>query len=327
MPILTIITPVYNAEKYLCRCIDSILNQTLADFELILVNDGSPDGSADICEEYAKKDSRVKVLHQENQGQAAARNHALDIATGTYIGFVDSDDYIHPRMYEILVKNAVDTGAEISIGGYRSVSLESANTEDFVEIVTSTASGDDFLRHCLLDAVDKKCWVLWDKIFRRECFDGIRMPEGRIHEDNAVVYKLLYEANKVVDCDVPLYYYYQNPESTMNRRFGIKNLDWLKVLREMVDYFTEKKDEVLLDKMNRSYLFALADLLRSVKEKLNNKKAEKALKKELKRQYNIEKEKYPITIKTHPDVWNQLFPVRAQLYWQWCNVKSKFKRG
>jgi len=112
-PKISIIVPVYKVEQYIHKCIDSILNQTLNDFELILVNDGSPDQCGQICDEYAKCDSRIKVIHKENGGQASARNMGLDIATGEYIGFVDSDDWIEPDMYEILYNECIINECEI----------------------------------------------------------------------------------------------------------------------------------------------------------------------------------------------------------------------
>ena len=315
MPIISIIVPVYKAEVYLDRCVQSVFAQSMADFELILVDDGSLDRSGAICDAYAEQDERVRVIHQENQGQAAARNHALDIATGEYIAFVDSDDYIHPRTYEVLMRNMMEHQAKISVGGYQTVF---SHDEPF-SIETGDAAlwnGKDFLKHCLFDKVDKKCWVLWDKVFHRSCFDNIRLPEGRIYEDNAEVYKILYDAEKVVDCDAPLYYYYQNPNSTVNQRFKLKHLDWLTVLEEMLGFFKEHGEQELFDKINKTYLFSLAELHKKTKELLDEPAIEKELRKKLKYQYQIEKKKYPISMKTHPWLYDELYPLYAKIYWK-----------
>jgi len=319
---ISVIVPVYNVEKYLPRCVDSILGQTFCDFELILIDDGSTDSSGRICDDYAAHDSRIRVIHQENRGQAAARNRALDIAQGEYIGFVDSDDYIHPQMYEILMRHAREHDADISVcccrivhqgGMYASLGADGC----------VPWSGKDFLKHCLLNHVGKKPWVLWDKIFRRSCFASLRMPEGRINEDNAVVYKALYEAACVVDCGEELYYYFQHDQSTVNQRFAKKHLDWLLVLEEMLAYFEKKNDDVLLDKMNRSYLFALEDLYGKAKAHLHDRKAEKELLGKLRVHWQKERKRYPISIKTHPGVYEILFPAYSRIYWTAKGVISK----
>lgn len=319
---ISIIVPVYNVKKYLSRCVDSILAQTLHDFELILIDDGSTDSSGKICDEYAAKDSRIRVMHQENQGQAAARNRALDIAQGEYIGFVDSDDYIHPQMYEVLMRHARKHDADISVCGYELVT-QGGVLKTLQNDACTQWNGKEFLTHCLLNHVDKKPWVLWDKIFRRSCFASLRMPEGRINEDNAVVYKTLYEAECVVDCSEELYYYFQHDQSTVNQRFAKKHLDWLIVLEEMLAYFAEKKDDVLLDKINRSYLFALEDLYQKAKEHLHDRETEKELLGKLRMHWQKERKRYLISIKTHPGVYGILFPTYSRIYWTAQGIVAK----
>lgn len=324
---LSIICPVYNSEKYLKRCVASISNQTISDFEVILVDDGSTDKSGILCDQLKNSDSRIQVIHQNNQGQAAARNHALDIAQGEYIAFIDSDDYIHPEMFEILLKNAMENHAQISVGGYQTVTgLREFEKIQSEELRCNYWKGKDFLHHCLLDGVDKKPWVLWDKIFHRSCFEHIRMPEGRIHEDNAVVYKIIYEAESVVDCNVPLYYYFQNPDSTVNQPFKKKHLDWLLVPQEMITYFAEKQDGLLWDKANKMYLNELVQMYKKVKENLDNPVIEKKLKKQLMKQYKHEKTRYSMSIKTHPQVYETLYPLYSFMYWSAVGVIGKLRR-
>ncbi len=321
---LSIIVPVYKAESFLDRCVQSILTQTMADFELILIDDGSPDRCGEMCDAYAKADPRIRVIHQANAGQAAARNRALDIAQGEYIGFADSDDFVHPRAFQILLENARKHKAQISVAGYQAVTglVEHPTLED---VPSQLWRGQDFLRHCLIDSVDKKPWVLWDKIFHRDCFKTLRFPEGRIYEDNAVVYRAIYEADSIADCDAKLYYYFFNESSTVNQSFKLKHLDWLKVLEEMIPYFEEKQDQILVDKLNKSYLFALTDLYQKVKSHLNEPSALAELKEKLKKQYAQEKKKYPITIKTYPNVIEILRPGYAKFYWTAQGVLSRFK--
>lgn len=322
---LTIILPVYNAEAYLDRCVRSILAQSMSDFELILIDDGSPDRCGEMCDAYAEADSRIRVIHQANAGQAVARNRALDIAQGEYLGFVDSDDYVHPQAFQILLENAKKHHAQISVSGYQAVTGLVPHPA-LSDIPSCSWNGKEFLRHCLIDGVDKKPWVLWDKIFHRDCFRTLRFPEGRIYEDNAVVYRAIYEADRIADCDTKLYYYFFNESSTVNQRFKLKHLDWLKVLEEMIPYFEEKQDAILVDKLNRSYLFSLTDLYRKVLQHLDEPAVLAELKYKLKKQYTHEKKKYPITIKTHPNVVEILRPTYAKCYWTVQGLLSRFKK-
>ncbi len=259
MPEISIIVPVYNVEKYLRRCIDSILNQTFTDFELILVDDGSPDRCPAICDEYAADDNRIRVIHQVNAGQAAARNRALDIAKGEYISFVDSDDFIRNDYLEILYCNIKQFNADISVCCHQKVSdIADLVIEKKVDIPKKW-TGREFLLHCF-DSNNGKQWVLWDKLYCKSCFKNIRLPEGRIYEDNAVVYKLLYEANIVADSDDILYFYFQREDSTMHQDFSFKHLDWLLVLEEMVRYFNKNHENELERIIDKRYLYALTDL-------------------------------------------------------------------
>ena len=196
MPKISVIVPVYNVEKYLHECVDSILAQTFTDFELILINDGSQDSSGAICEEYAAKDKRITLIHQENQGQAAARNNAITIAQGEWIHFVDSDDVIHPQMLEILY-DAVDETTKISMCG----------------LCKGTELPDDF-RSQKNDYSFKKCpvtekelismyndfyqyWVVWAKLIKKEIVEKYLFTCGRIYEDTAVVFKWINETEFV----------------------------------------------------------------------------------------------------------------------------------
>ncbi len=313
MPTVSIIVPVYNVERYIDRCIQSILNQTFTDYEVILIDDGSPDNCPVMCDTYAKRDKRICVIHQENSGQAVARNRALDIAKGEYIAFIDSDDWVHPRYLEILLGNARQHSAQISVCDY--CTAEAVEPFGTITNKTSIYTGKEFVKKSLLDEIKNNAWILCDKLFHRDCFATVRMPEGRINEDNAIVYKLLYEVSTVVCTEEPLYYYFRNANSTVHRVFKAAHLDWLLVPEEMIVYFTEKGDKVLLDKANRMYLTELATMLCKVKTHLQDKVIEQELLRKLRRQYRSEKKKYPITMKTHPQVLELLYPRLAWCYW------------
>ena len=324
MPQITIITPVYKVEEYLDRCIESILAQTFIDFELILVDDGSPDKSGEMCDEWEKKDSRIRVLHQANQGQAVARNNALDIANGEYVAFIDSDDYVHPEFLGILYNNLVSSGSDVSVCCYK----RTAKSNDFelLDRKTFVFSGNEYVRQSLYSEIKWNSWILCDKLFKKECWNNVRMPIGRINEDNATVYKILYECDKIVACNDVLYYYFENPNSTVLQTFKRKHLDWLLVHKEMIEYFTQKGDSLLVDKANKMYLSALTDMLKKVRKNLNDKDLEKELRLKLLTQYKSEKQKYPITIKTHPELYETLYPNFMKLYWSIKGILNRFKR-
>lgn len=324
MPKISVITPVYKVEQYLDRCVESVLAQTFMDFELILVDDGSPDNCPEMCDDWAKRDARIRVIHQENQGQASARNNALDIVEGEYLAFVDSDDYVHPKYLQTLLDNAERCGAQISICSYK----RTQHSNDFSEY-TNTKSvyrGAEYVRKGLLGEISCGVWLLWDKLFQKECWENVRLPVGRINEDNATVYKILYECETVVATDSVLYYYFENQNSTVLQSFKKKHLDWLLVPEEMIEYFTQKGDEALIAKSNKMYLSALEDMLKKVCTYLNDKDIEKELYQKLKKQYKSEKQKYPITVKTHPSLFEVLYPKRMKIYWTYKGILNKFKR-
>ena len=178
-PKLSIIVPVYNVENYLSQCIDSILNQTLTDFELILIDDGSSDNSPRICDKYAKKDDRILVIHQENTGVSAARNAGMDVARGEYIGFVDSDDWIESDMYEVMLNIAEKKSLDIVICGIKEVRgnvinvRENSNYEDIILF----PSNDDLLSD-VFARPSKNLGVIWNKIFRKDIVKNIRFPSN-----------------------------------------------------------------------------------------------------------------------------------------------------
>lgn len=320
---ISVITPVYNSNKFLRQSISSILNQSYSDFELILIDDGSIDGSSEICDEYAYKDSRIKVFHQKNQGQAVARNRALDIARGKYIAFVDSDDFIHPRMFELMKAYIEQNDADIAV-----CNLVRGSELDYkwnqVPFSSKAYYGKEFLRNSVLNK-EGKHWVLCDKIFKLSCFENVRLPEGRIYEDNATVYKILYNAEKVAVTDNTLYYYYTNEDSTVNQSFKLKHLDWLLVVEEMMDFFSEHQEQEMLNWANNCYLTSLADLHRKVRTNHLDKSVLNELREKLYQQYLTEKKKYTVDIHTYPIVIEELFPVKAKLYWMSKGISSNLK--
>lgn len=218
--LVSIIVPVYNTEKYLNKCIDSILNQSFKDFELILVDDGSTDKSGTICDDYAKKDSRILVIHKENGGQATARNAGLDIASGEYVGFVDSDDFIEPEMYEAMLSAIDNTGAEIAMCGKLLVSADyKTKSNRFVLDGQALWEGDDIIKRFLLgdNIGSSPC----DKLILKSLFEKpykTRFPHGYICEDLVPIFEVLCKASRLVHVGNAYYNYYQRENSTSRGR-------------------------------------------------------------------------------------------------------------
>ena len=242
---LSVIIPVYKAEKYLNKCVDSVLAQTCGDLEIILVNDGSPDSSADICREYAARYGCVSFINTVNGGQGRARNLGLDMCSGDYVGFVDSDDWIDPSMYEKLIGACEESGADIACCRYTRV-YENGGTE------TEPARRTELL----ISAAGSCC----NKVFRRDLIDSFRYPEGTWYEDSAFSAVMLLKAEKCVFLADPLYFYRIGHSSTMHNSNQEMNLDIIKIIeiirqyipnddRYSLDYLVD--EHILLDAVNR----------------------------------------------------------------------------
>lgn len=220
LPLISIIIPVYNVAKYIDTCMQSVCTQTYSNLEIILVDDGSTDESGALCEKWKYQDNRIKLLHQTNKGLSAARNAALDIAQGEWIGFVDSDDWINTEMYESLYKLAKTENADIAACSYQ--------REERNLYKTKYASGkvETFTNwEALILLVKNKRLQnhVWSKLYRKELFDKVRFPEGIMYEDVAVSYKIFNQANRVALIDIPFYHYRIRPNSiTDNRRTNVE---------------------------------------------------------------------------------------------------------
>ncbi len=229
-PLVSVVVPVYKAEKYIHRCIDSILNQTLTDLELILVDDGSPDNSGVICDEYALTDNRVKVFHQKNKGVCAARNKGIDNAKGEYISFVDSDDYLRDSALEVLYKDITEHNADISCAGFGSPGNDVHNTRCVVW------KGNKALKNSLLD--NPHTYSACRKLYRKSFVGDIRFEEGRkVNEDSFFVFCCCLKQPNFVIRNMTIYYTEDNPNSASRAEFSEKFFDIL--------YFSERKQELV----------------------------------------------------------------------------------
>lgn len=247
---ITVIVPVYNVEKYLDRCMESILAQTYTKLEIILVDDGSKDSSGRLCDTYAQKDSRVKVIHKVNGGLSSARNAALDIAQGEYIGFVDSDDYISVDMFRQLYLACEKNNSDIAICCHYTQRGDKLLIEDPIEDEDRQYTGKEALEILIRDQGMKN--YAWDKLYKALLFQGIRYPDGRNYEDIATTYQLFYRARRL--CSIPQYlYYYQIREGSISSH--MEDGKWLENCYQIIISQTERYH--FMQKHNEDYLASL----------------------------------------------------------------------
>ena len=246
-PLISVIVPVYRVEEYLERCVKSILSQTYKNLEVILVDDGSPDQCPAICDACAEKDARVKVIHQENKGLSGARNAGIDAASGEYLAFVDSDDYVSPHFIEELYQLLQDTGC--AIGQCRFSYVKGDGLVEEGDSAFCIYRGESLMEQLYGPEEKATCFVVaWNKLYRAELFKetGIRYPEGRIHEDEATTYRLFHEAKKLAFLDRELYGYYTENGGSITSVFSAKRLQWLTAHEERIAFFKKNGYEKLL---------------------------------------------------------------------------------
>ena len=244
--LISVIVPVYNTERYLEKCIESIVCQSYSNLELILVDDGSSDHSGDICDYYAKKDSRIKVVHEENGGQSKARNVGIDQASGEFVLFVDSDDYINKYMVEHMYNRIEQDQSELAVCGYIFLD-DSGNELETYSILDSVQTGYQVLEMAYDGTKNDFLFnsIIWNKLYKRILFEKVHFPEGRIQEDEATVYKLLDQCRSVSILSEPLYYYVRQSNSTMTLKYSVRRLDGVEACYERYFYYRVKGGEYL----------------------------------------------------------------------------------
>lgn len=263
--LISIIVPVYNTEPYLDRCIKSIIGQTYENLEIILVDDGSTDRSGQICDVYKKMDKRIKVIHKQNGGAASARNRGLKIAEGKYIGFVDSDDYVAPDMYESLLR-CLDMEVDITTCGR-------------CHIYPAGARG--IKRKTLCAQREKKCntqqavaellkgklfsYGVCEKLYRKELFDGVSFPNGRVSEDLPVTYALFKKSRNVVNIGKARYYQFHRKDSVSRKEFFPRRIDNVIFHRDILEDIKENYPE-LGDIAEVNYIESVIMRLNEIKE-------------------------------------------------------------
>lgn len=250
---ISIIIPIYNVELYLERCLDSVSSQSYQEWECIMVNDGSTDGSEEIAKRYVSKDKRFRLYSQENQGLSAARNRGIEESQGEYLTFLDSDDAWHPEFLSVLYRCLREKEAEVSVCCYTRFHSEIPEVENVGGCETIHA--EEAVKRVLVDRI-RSMIVAWGKLYRRILFEGIRYPVGMYHEDEFVTYKIFSKCTKIVVTELPYYYYFMRTGS-ITSRFQLKRLDLLRALDESRGYI-KKEMPALYGEVCFNYVFNLA---------------------------------------------------------------------
>lgn len=241
---ISIIVPVYRVEHYLRQCVDSVLAQTYSDWELILVDDGSPDDCGHICDSYASRNSRIKVLHTRNQGVSMARNRGLEIAEGDFITFLDADDVLHPLYLQVLVRlMSENPAAGVSTVAYLRFEQDPFEATEFRNFQIISTKGEDYVERALYQTFGdcSPC----AKLYRKELFEGLGFRKGSKFEDLDLFYRIIEQTEEVVTSPWPLYGYRDNKEGFINN-FSGAHLDVLDVTDRMQEYYREKGNSRLL---------------------------------------------------------------------------------
>lgn len=324
---ISVIVPVYKVEKYFSKCIESILDQTHRDFELILVDDGSPDNCGKMCDEYAQRDDRITVIHKENGGLSSARNAGLEYAfngKSEYVTFIDSDDRIHPRFLELMLKAICENNAKISVCTFDHT--DDILSFDFSPCENTTSElltpGELFLNHT---------WdynYAWGKLYRKDLFFDIRFPEGKNFEDVFTTYKALYKCESLAYLSEPLYCYFKNEEGITHSLWNKSELVIFEGMKEQLDFYKTNGYEEAYDKEFELYVhhhaYQIARIKANKTDFKKNKPVLKALKADLRRYLREYKNIFNVHNMSYS--YEAAYPVFMKLYGFASKVKSVLLR-
>lgn len=316
--LVSVIVPVYNVEQYIEKCIESILAQTHQNFELILVDDGSPDKAGEICDRYAESDSRIKVIHKENGGLSSARNAGIDIASGDYYIFVDSDDFINIHTLEVTVSNCVKNDCEICIFSSfdtpeHSIAYDTTVSNNY-NVYELTYLLEKYFSFPIISYNSSSC----NKLFKASIFNTLRFPVGMLYEDTAIRFHTLFQAKKICITDAVLYYYYLSPNSIMRSPFKEKSLDILKVTQINLDFLKDKNCSHIEQSLLAQYEYDVCRLYAQLcLSSLDNKK-------ELKIQLKADKKRISKINKNNPYFTKRMKLLSSLFYY--CPPIYKLKR-
>ena len=266
---ISVVIPIYKVEKYLKKCINSITNQTYKNLEIILVDDGSPDKCPQICDEYSQKDSRIKVIHKKNGGLSDARNVGLKEATGKWIAFIDSDDFVSDDYIEYLYKLLKENKSDISIVlPYEFSNYEKIKIKNEREIINVYDSRQGLITMLYQKKFDTSAW---GKLYKKELFNDILFPCGKLYEDISTIYKVILKSDKIVYSNQKKYYYLKRNDSIMGQTFNAKDMDYIYQAEDMYNNIKKLKDEELISAAKCRVLNANFSILLKAKKTKSKK--------------------------------------------------------
>ena len=320
--LVTVIVPIYNVENYLKKCVNSIINQTYENIEIILIDDGSTDGSGTICDEYLAKDNRIKVIHKKNEGLSKARNVGIEISNGDFITFIDSDDYFDTKFIENMLKIAVESKADLIISGLKDVFEKQKNIyADESDYYTILSKEETYRKVLLQEEIDVSANA---KLYQKEIFKNIRYPVGELYEDIKIIDKIIENANKIVYTKYKGYFYLQRNGSIMHSKINKEKFVLLKTIERLLEFIEEKYPNVKNAAIKR-YVYCNYHILgRAIFNKDLEKECKKIRKNILKYrkeifEYNIFSLKEKIaTVTLILGIWNY------KVFWKiYCKIYQK----
>lgn len=324
MSSITVVVPVYNVEKYVRRCIESIISQTFKDFEIILVDDGSSDSSGKICDEYAKKNIKVNVIHKENGGLSSARNVGIEIflknPDSEWITFIDSDDWIHCKMFEIMYNSVLKNKTDIAVCDYR-------KTNSFYDDILISNYNES-----VYDALDffadnsSAAMVSVCKLYRKNLFSDCRFPEGRLHEDVFTTYKLFAKADKISYINAALYFYYQNDDSIVHSSYSLRKLDEVEAGEEQVEFFKNSGNRKNLIAAYRRLMYYYSEHIPKLMQLPEGKPYAAKLKRKLAWLLITKARLCNVSVKSDTQYYETAFPVFMYFYWRVRKISEIFSK-
>lgn len=322
---ITIVVPVYKVEKYLSRCVDSILKQTHKDWQLLLVDDGSPDNCPKLCEKYAEEDSRIFVIHQNNGGLSAARNTGInwfyEQNNSDYITFVDSDDWLHPQYLEILLKGVIENDVKISVCNYK---RDDSNEKEYLDNTDyELTNPEDFL-------VNHSWQYNYSpfKLYHKSVFTDVRFPVGKNFEDTFTTYKVLHKCKKIAYTGLQLYYYFLNEQGISHSPWKPSELVIFDAMQEQMKFYKEKGLKKAYEKEFQLFVhhhaYQIVRIKQNKKDFKKNKAILKDIKKTLRKYLKENKDKFNVHNMTYS--YEAAYPFIMKLYALASKLKAKLLR-
>lgn len=275
--IISVIIPVYNVKQYLYKCVESVIKQTYSNIEIMIIDDGSTDGSSLLCDEISRIDPRIKVIHQNNKGLSGARNTGIECCGGRYIMFLDSDDYIEPHMIASLYNRIIEDCSDIAICPYKYV--DELGNEICFELSNQCEFKNGILtKEDMFYKISHRTQGYWfyviacSKLYKKEIFNNYRFPIGRIHEDEFAIHHIINSVNRVSVLEEPMYMYFQRENSITNKKVSIKRLDAVDAYLDRAAFYTSVKNSDLRKDALRTAYESLSDMLKVCKQNVINKK-------------------------------------------------------